>query len=159
MRKSIHAVAAGLALVSSMAFGAWALAGDAAKYDKAAVIEMMHAVLPKPAYDAMMDQMYTQMSASMQQMGGEPLTVGKKNALKAAVAEAMPYEDLVTWTAEVYTKHFTRKEIEDIAAFYKTPTGKKIASKLPELTGEVGAKVTPVLMTRLPAAMKKRGLQ
>jgi hypothetical protein len=92
-------------------------------------------------------------------MGGEPLTVGKKNALKAAVAEAMPYEDLVTWTAEVYTKHFTRKEIEDIAAFYKTPTGKKIASKLPELTGEVGAKVTPVLMTRLPAAMKKRGLQ
>ena len=86
MRNKTKVGAAGLTLVATMAFGAWALAEGAGKDDKAAVIEMMHAVLPRPAYDAMMDQMYTQMSASMQQMGGEPLTVGKKKALKSAVA-------------------------------------------------------------------------
>jgi hypothetical protein len=159
MRKTTKAVVAGLTLVSSMAIGAWALAQGASKEDKAAVVDMMHAVLPKAAYDAMLDQMYTQMSASMQQMGGEGLTVGKKNALKAAVQESMPYDDLVGWTADVYTKHFTRKEIDELAAFYKTPTGKKLASKLPVLTGEVGAKMTPILMTRLPAALKKRGIE
>jgi hypothetical protein len=130
-----------------------------AKDDKAAVVEMMRTVLPKPAYDAMLDQMYTQMSATMQQMGGGGLTDAKKKSLKEAVQESMPYEDLLSWTGEVYAKHFTRKEIDDLAAFYKTPTGKKLAASLPALTGEIGAKMTPVLMTRLPAALKKRGLQ
>jgi uncharacterized protein len=99
------------------------------------------------------------MSASMQQMGKEALTPAKKNALKAAVQESLPYDDLINWTADVYTKHFTRKEIDDLAAFYRTPTGKKFAAKLPALTGEVGTKMTPIMMTRLPAALKKRGIE
>ena len=159
MRKTTRAVVAGLTLTSSMAVAAWALAQGAAKDDKGAVIELMHSIVPKAAYDAMLDQMYTQMSASMQQMGGEGFTVGKKNALKAAVQESLPYDDLISWTADVYTKHFNRKEIDDLAAFYKTPTGKKFASKLPALTGELGTKMTPILMTRLPAALKKRGIE
>ena len=118
MRTTIKAVAAGLTLIGSMALAAWAMADGAPKDDKGAVVELMHAILPKSAYDAMLDQMYTQMSASMQQAGGEGMTVGKKNALKAAVQES-----------------------------------------LPALTGEVGAKMTPILMTRLPAALKKRGIE
>jgi hypothetical protein len=159
MRKTTKAVVAGVTLISSMALAAWAMAEGTPKDDKGAVVELMHAILPKGAYDAMLDQMYTQMSASMQQMGGEGMTVGRKNALKAAVQESLPYDDLINWTAEVYTKHFNRKEIDDLAAFYKTPTGKKFASKLPALTGEVGTKMTPILMTRLPAALKKRGIE
>src|SRR3954468_23676034 len=159
MRKMTRAVAAGLTLVSSLGVAAWAMAEAAPKDDKGAVIELMHAILPKGAYDAMLDQMYTQMSASMQQMGGQGMTAAKKNALKAAVQESLPYDDLINWTAEIYTKHFNRKEIDDLAAFYKTPTGKKFASKLPALTGEVDTKMTPILMTRLPAALKKRGIE
>lgn len=159
MRKTTRATIAASMILASMAYGAWALAQGGAKDDKAAVVEMMRSVLPKPAYDAMLDQMYTQMSASMQQMGGGGLTDAKKKSLKEAVQECMPYEELLSWTGDVYAKHFTRKEIDDLAAFYKTPTGKKLAASLPALTGEVGAKMAPVLMTRLPAALKKRGLQ
>ena len=93
MRTTIKAVAAGLTLIGSMALAAWAMADGAPKDDKGAVVELMHAILPKGAYDAMLDQMYTQMSASMQQAGGEGMTVGKKNALKAAVQESLPYDD------------------------------------------------------------------
>ena len=41
-------------------------------------MELMHTILPKAAYDAMLDQMYTQMSATMQQMGGEGMTAGRR---------------------------------------------------------------------------------
>jgi hypothetical protein len=142
-----------------MAVGAWAVAQGGGKDDKAAVVELMHTILPKPAYDAMLDQMYTQMSATMQQMGAGGVSDAKKKSLKEAVQECLPYDDLVSWTGDVYTKHFTRKEIDDMATFYKTPTGKKLAGALPILSGEIGAKMAPILMTRLPAALKKRGLQ
>ena len=43
-------------------------------------------------------------------------------------------------------------------AFYKTPVGKKAAKLLPEISGEIGKKMGPIVMQRLPAAMKKVGL-
>ena len=150
----------GICLASITSVAAWAVADNAApKDDRAAVIQLMHAIVPKPAYDAMLDQMYAQMSATMAQMGGKAVPAAKQKALKAAVMEAMPYDDLVAWSADVYMKHFTRKEIDDLANFYKTPTGKKVATLMPVLSGEVGAKMGPILMNRLPAALKKHGLQ
>jgi hypothetical protein len=148
----------GLSLVSVMSFGAWALA-EGGKDDKAATLELMRTIVPRAAYDSMLDQMYQQMSATMQQMGGKGIPASKQKALKEAVQECMPYDDLLNWSADVYTKHFTRKEIDDLAAFYKTPTGKKLSSLLPTLSGEVGAKMAPMLMTRLPAALKKHGIE
>jgi len=149
----------GVSLVSITSFAAWALAEGASKEDKAATMELMRQIVPRAAYDAMMDQMYQQMSATMQQMGGKGIPASKQKGLKEAVQECLPYDDLLNWSAEVYTKHFTRKEIDDLAVFYKTPTGKKLASKLPALTGEVGAKMAPMLMNRLPAALKKHGIE
>src|SRR5262245_11203489 len=156
--RTMTKVVFGVCLASITSVGAWAVA-DSPKDDRAAVVQLMHSIVPRAAYDAMLDQMYTQMSASMQQAGGKGIPPAKQKALKAAVQESMPYDDLVSWTADVYTKHFTRKEIDDLAAFYNTPTGKKFASKLPALSGELGTKMMPVLMTRLPAALKKHGVE
>ncbi|HEY7372104.1 MAG TPA: DUF2059 domain-containing protein [Polyangia bacterium] len=159
MRRTMTKLVFGVALVSMTSVGAWALAEGAAKDDKAATLELMRTIVPRGAYDAMLDQMYTQMSATMQQMGGKSIPASKQKALKEAVQESLPYDDLVSWSADVYSKHFNRKEIDDLATFYKTPTGKKMAAMLPTLSGEVGAKMAPLLMTRLPAAMKKHGLE
>jgi hypothetical protein len=136
-----------------------AVAGD----DGAAMtasLELVRSIVPPEAYDAMLDQMYQQMSASMQQAGGgAAIPADKQKALRAAVKECLPYDDLLSWTAGVYTKHFSKKEIDDVAGFYRTTTGKKVARLMPTLTGEVGAKIGPLLMTRLPEALKKHGLQ
>jgi hypothetical protein len=108
----------------------------------------------------MLDLMYQQMSASMQQAGGGAgIPPEKQKALKAAVKGCLPYNDLLSWTAGIYSKHFSKKEVDDVATFYRTGTGKKLARLMPVLTGEVGAKVAPLLMTRLPEALKKHGLQ
>lgn len=157
MRRLAKTVAA-LSLLSIMGVAAWALAQSAAKDDKAATLELMRIVVPKSAYDAMLDQMYTQMTATMQQMG-KPFPAAKQKAMKEAVQESLPYDEFLKSSTEVYMKHLTRKEIDDLATFCKTPTGRKVAAILPTLSGEVGAKMAPVLATRLPAAMKKRGLE
>jgi hypothetical protein len=138
---------------------ATAVAGDAEKDTKTATVALMRQIMPPEAYNAVLDQMYDQMSAGMKQQGGGSIPANKQKALKAAVKEALPYEDLLTWTGEIYAKHFTKKEIDDIAAFYATPTGKKVARLLPALSGEMGAKMGPLLMTRLPAALKKHGIE
>jgi hypothetical protein len=52
------------------------------------------------------------------------------------------YEKNIGWNgikedlAKLYAKYFTKKELEDITAFYKTPTGKKVLSKMGRLTYE-----------------------
>jgi uncharacterized protein len=158
MRKMTKVVF-GICLASIASVAAWAAAESPPKDDRAAVVQLMKSIVPRAAYDAMLEQMYTQMSVSMQQMGGKGIPPAKQKALKEAVQECMPYDDLVNWTADVYTKHFSRKEIDDLAAFYSTPTGKKFASKLPALSSELGTKMLPVLMTRMPAALKKHGIE
>jgi hypothetical protein len=137
--------------------------GKEAADDRAALaasIDLVRSIVPPEAYDAMLEQMYQQMSASMQQAGaGAGIPADKQKDLRAAVKECLPYDDLLSWTAGVYSKHFTRKEIDDVAGFYRTPTGKKMARLMPTLTGEVGGKLGPLLMTRLPDALKRHGLQ
>ena len=154
-RFRISIVLLGLSLIFG---GAWASAANDAKDDRAATLELIRTIVPRAAYEAMLEQMYSQMSAGMEQAGGEPMPKDKLKALQNAVKEVMPYDDLVTWSADVYTKHFSRKEIDDLAAFYKTPTGQKVARLLPTISGEVGAKVGPLMMTRLPEALKKHGV-
>jgi uncharacterized protein len=160
MRKGTGVVVhTGIVFVLMTAVTAWAVAQNAAKDDRAATQELMRSVVPKAAYEAILEQTYTQMSATMQQMGGKPIPVSKQKALREAVAECLPYDDLVSWSTEVYLKHFTRKEIDDLAAFYRTPTGKKVAATLPKLSGEIGAVMAPLMMNRMPAALKKRNFE
>lgn len=149
----------GIVFVLMTAVAAWAVAQNATKDDRAATQELMRSVVPRAAYEAFVEQTYTQISATMQQTGGKPIPVSKQQALKEAVRECLPYDDLVTWSTDVYQKRFTRKEIDDLAAFYRTPTGKKAAAALPTLSGEIGAVMAPLMMTRMPAALKKRNLE
>ena len=78
MRRTMTNLVFGVALVSMTSFGAWALAQGGAKDDKAATLELMRTIVPKGAYDAMLDQMYQQMSATMQQMGGKSIPASKQ---------------------------------------------------------------------------------
>jgi hypothetical protein len=155
-------VVIGVSLVSVMSFAAWTLVPGAARADKAAdkaaSLELMRTIVPRGAYDAMLDQLYAQISATIQQSGGKGIPASKQKDLKEAVQEALPYDDLVDWSAEIYAKYLTSKEIADLAAFYKTPTGKKLASLLPTLSGEIGTKIAPMLMGRIGPALKKHGI-
>ena len=117
-------------------------------------MELVQLVTPQDTYQAMISTMTTQMMASLSQSGAK-MPADAANKMGKAVMEALPYNDLAQWTVEIYASRFTTDEIKQMIAFYKTPVGKKAAKLLPEISGEIGKKMGPIVMQRLPAAMKK----
>ncbi|HFK5569405.1 hypothetical protein BAX97_14405 [Elizabethkingia meningoseptica] len=53
--------------------------------------------------------------------------------IKKEAATSGEFEELLI---PVYSKYYTEKELEDIIAFYKTPTGQKVIKVLPEMSKE-----------------------
>ncbi|WP_437279064.1 DUF2059 domain-containing protein [Sorangium sp. So ce375] len=145
---------AAVALLSVVSLGT-AYAGEA---ETKLAKELTHLVMPRDVYNALLDQMMTNMGASMQQAGAK-ISAKDAGKLKAVVAEVLPYDELVQWNVEIYAGKFTADELKELIKFYGTPVGKKAAKLLPEISGEVGKKVGAVIVQRMPAAMKKAGIQ
>ncbi len=64
----------------------------------------------------------------------------------------------------IYARHFTAAEMEDIVAFYKTPTGAKALHEMPKIAAEsialMGPRMAPFqqeVTTSVEAVMKKHG--
>ena len=76
------------------------------------------------------------------------------------MAEVDP-DDLNRLVVPVYARHFTVEEMESMIAFYRTPTGQKLVSKLPVLTEEsmmVGRQWGMELGVRIARKLKENGL-
>ena len=67
---------------------ATAVAGNEEKETKSATVALMRQIMPPEAYDAVLDQMYQQMSAGMKQAGGGSISPKQQKGMKAAVKEA-----------------------------------------------------------------------
>jgi uncharacterized protein len=154
-RTFIAMLALAATLLLSFSFVHEAHAGGA---EQKLALELTRLVVPKETYDAMLDQMMTNLMASMTQAGAK-ISAKDAGKLKDAVAEVIPYDEMVQWNTEIYASKFTADELKELIKFYNSPVGKKAAKILPEITGEVGKKTGQIVMQRLPAALKKRGIQ
>ena len=63
------------------------------------------------------------------------LSKNQKAALQKEMQSMMDY--VLNKQAELYDRHFTEQEIDDILNFYKTPAGKKIIEETPKITKEL----------------------
>ena len=66
----------------------------------------------------------------------------------------------------IYHKHFSLNELKEMVAFYKTPTGSKMASLLPQITHEGmmagqkhGESLGPKIQKRLMARFEQEGIR
>jgi hypothetical protein len=90
----------------------------------------------------------SQMEKSLEQMTeiqikASPQLAPFKDVMKKFYAKHMSYANVKEDYITIYVDAFTEKELKEIATFYKTPTGKKMVEKMPELMGkgmELGAK-------------------
>lgn len=55
---------------------------------------------------------------------------------------------------DLYARHFTQEEIQTVVAFYKTPTGAKMAGEMPKLTAESMQLTQGRMATVLPALQR-----
>ena len=63
------------------------------------------------------------------------LSKNQKAAMQKEMQSMMDY--VLNKQAELYDRHFTEQEIDDILNFYKTPVGKKIIEETPKITKEL----------------------
>ena len=53
----------------------------------------------------------------------------------------------------VYQKHFTKGNIDDLLAFYSTPTGQKVVKELPAISTEAMQAATPIYQKMMANTM------
>lgn len=141
--------------------GAPATGTPALTEQRALALELVEIVQPEPAYRSSLEQMTAQMIPQLEAQArarGSSLPPDFKDRFRSVLLEIAPYDEVMEWSSELYAQRFTVSEIKELIAFYKTPLGQKLSSKLPELMGEAGKRLATVIPERLPAAMKKHGL-
>ena len=128
---------------------------------RAVALQLVELVQPESSYRAGLQQMMDQMTPSLEAQAratGKPLPPDYKQRMNAALLDVMPYPEMKQWSADIYAQRFTVPELKELVAFYRTPVGRKVAAKLPEIMGEVGKKITAVVPERLPGALRRHGL-
>jgi hypothetical protein len=119
---------------------------------------LARSILPPDAYNSLIEKMSDRMIGNVHKMVGKENVGDKRNALKAALREALVYEALLALTSEVYGSHFTKDEIKVIGAFFQTPAGRKYDQLQTILKEEFTTKLGPRSQERLPIALKRHGL-
>jgi hypothetical protein len=88
------------------------------------------------------------------------------DAVMPLLLEAMTprLNELVELTAAIYAHNFTARELRDVTAFYRTPTGEKFLQKLPAVTQQslamgqkFGQSIAGDLHERMTQELRKRG--
>ena len=110
------------------------------------------------------------MGLEEQMMGGASAMV---DAMSSQSPELRPYRDVIlewaesimTWETfgpqmtDIYVRAFSENELKDLVAFYKTPTGKKAISLMPELMqqgAQLGANEAQKHVPRLQQMIEAR---
>ncbi len=146
----------GLCLVAGLV-GYGASAAQAGEAERKVALDLVRLVTPRESYEAMIKQMINQMIPAMKAQGSQfPPNVEEK--MRKAITEAISYDEVIDWTADVYANRFSVGELRELIGFYKTPLGRKLAKLMPDISGEAGRKMGTIIPQRLPAAMKKHGL-
>ncbi len=109
----------------------------------------------------MMHQMAESMSKSMQQMVHDQFAKEKDklppdfeaqmNKMMDDIMKAMPFDDMFEAMVPVYQKHFTKGELDDLTAFYSSPTGQKVLREMPAIVGEAMQSMMPILNRQMDA--------
>ena len=102
-----------------------------------AAMRLLEITNSEKTMDASVNQMITI------QVKQNPMLAPYENVLRSFLKKYVGWDALKDDLAKIYKEEFTEKELNDIIAFYKTPTGKKAAQKLPALMrkgAQLGAK-------------------
>jgi hypothetical protein len=87
--------------------------------------------------------------------GGDPQDVAAfQKAMIDEVSKVLDAKELKNDIAKVYSEVFSKQELEQIAAFYSTPTGEMLAAKQPVVQEKFGAVMQAKTMEMMPRLQK-----
>jgi hypothetical protein len=79
----------------------------------------------------------------------------KIDAMMSEMLDRMPMDEMMQAMIPAYQKHLTRGDIDNLVAFYSTPTGAKLLRDLPAIMAESMQDMMPI-MTKYMETVQKR---
>jgi hypothetical protein len=79
---------------------------------------------------------------------------GMVKAMNAIFADATLIDEMIDEMVPLYANNFTTAEINELAAFYRTPVGRKMMASMPKLSAESMAISQRVVMPRMGKIMQ-----
>lgn len=112
-------------------------------------------ITPPARYQGMLEQLYRPLLASAERKEKDQGRLEETaRRVRDAAAKALPYDDLLDWTAEVYAAHFSAAELKQLLKFYQSPLGKKSVDLQPQVNNELFQRVLQTFPQRFEEAMK-----
>ena len=136
-------------LLFSVCFFSGAFAQSKQESIKELIHIMRNDSLMNKTIDAMIPSMVNQMQSEKKDSTGKARTMEVAKIAMESVKEMMP--KMMDEMAVSYDKYFTEQEINDFIAFYKSPSGQKYISVMPEMMKDM---MGNMMKNYLPA-MKK----
>jgi len=129
----------------------------ASKADIEKYLDVLHTRdLMKTMLDAMSKQMHQMIAEQLKKDPAmTPEMQARANKMMDDIIKGMPIDDLIDAMIPVYQKHFTKGNIDDLLAFYSTPTGQKLIQELPAITTEAMQAVMPISQRMMATAMQR----
>ena len=129
----------------------------ASKADIEKYLDVLHTRdLMKTMMDAMSKQMHQMIAEQLKKDPAmTPQAEGRVNKMMDDIIKTMPIDDLIDAMIPVYQKHFTKGNIDDLLAFYSTPTGQKLLKELPAISTEAMQAVMPISQRMMATAMQR----
>jgi hypothetical protein len=141
------------ACLISPAFGADTPPSDASLHELMAVMHVHNTL------DGTLQQVDGMMHTSMESaMAGNTLDDGQRKIIASGQAKMrelllgeLTWEKMEPMYLNIYRQSFSQKEIDDMLAFYKSPSGQAVIAKLPVVTQQTLKSVQAEMNTLAPA--------
>ncbi len=79
----------------------------------------------------------------------------KMNARMDEMFENMPWDEMMQAMVPVYQKHFTKGDIDNLVAFYSSPTGEKLLREMPSIMSDAMQSMMPPLNKYLETVQQR----
>ena len=157
-----------LAIVIAVALPLEAAEANPTKKQRELIVELLKLTGGEKTTTAVMNAMLAQtekkFTAQAEAEGNSPKELEELKELFALFKEEFGRVDISAVMAEssiqIYAKHYTERELADLVAFYRTPTGRKSVELIPEIvreSAESGAQnVVPLVDEALSRAMERQ---
>lgn len=143
------------------AFGS-AHAGPDSPASYASLHELLQVTQTQKVQDAMMAQVDSMMKrASIQAMAGHQIDAGARKIIDAQTSklnhvllQQLAWKKLEPIYIDIYRKTFTQKEVDDMLAFYRSPSGQSMVAKAPAMMAQAMQTVQGMLLNLEPQIQK-----
>lgn len=135
------------------------IAPDAAS--KEDVQKLFDVMMSREQMSRLLEQTFAQMQAINRQeikmkhpdISDEELARAERGSQE--LIRSFPLDEMLNDMIPVYQRHFTKTEIDGLAAFYSSPIGQKFLQEMPAVTAETMQTAIPRIQASVDAALKR----